>query len=109
MAVQGFFDLHCHPGLKTFFTDKEETKRDTCWAHYNIKGLLGLVDRLLLGNMFDSGCSLTQLIRGNVSIAVVGLYAFERAMIEGEIFKVCKKSFNILKLTRKFKRNKRIS
>jgi len=109
MAALGFFDLHCHPGLKTFFTDKEETKRDTCWTYYNIKGFLGLVDRLCLGNMFDSGSSLTQLIRGNVSIAVVGLYAFERAMIEGEMFRVCKKSYNILTLSGKLKRNKRIS
>ena len=85
MANHVFFDLHCHPGLKTFLTGNDESSRLSCWETFDLRGLLGFADKHCLGDMLDSNSSLTQLRNGHVRIAVVGLYAYERSMITAKI------------------------
>jgi hypothetical protein len=82
MGKPVFIDLHCHPGLKSYLTASREKDRTSCWKYIDVRGPLGLADKVFLGNMFDSNSSLSQLDKGNVSIAVVGLYAYERAMVK---------------------------
>jgi microsomal dipeptidase-like Zn-dependent dipeptidase len=87
MSNPVFFDLHCHPGLKSYLTASREKDRISCWQLIDVRGPFGFVDRFFKGNMLDSSSSLSQLKKGNVSIAVVGLYAYERTMIKSILTK----------------------
>ncbi|MBK8881392.1 MAG: membrane dipeptidase [Bacteroidales bacterium] len=100
MNDPSFIDLHCHPGLKSFLTANTESERENCWKYLNAKWLFGLVDRFLLDHMLDSASSLSQLVRGNVSVAVVGLYSYEKAMIKGRLAKIFGFVLNLLNLSR---------
>ena len=99
MSDKPFIDLHCHPGLKSFLTANTEPERENCWKNLDARRLFGFVDRFLLGHMLDSASSLSQLVKGKVSVAVVGLYAYERAMIKGRIWKISGFVLNLLSLS----------
>jgi microsomal dipeptidase-like Zn-dependent dipeptidase len=100
MASPSYIDFHCHPGLKTFLSGADEGSRSNCWETPDLVGFLGEVAKIALGNMFNSNSSLTQLKAGNVSIAVVGLYAYERPMITGTLEMRSDTGFNLLKATK---------
>lgn len=97
MANPVFFDLHCHPGLKSFLTASKENDRVSCWNYINVKGLFGVIDRAT-GHMLDSNSSLSQLDKGSVSIAVVGLYAYERTMVKGILNKLESKILSLFRI-----------
>jgi len=82
-----YIDFHCHPGLKTYLSAFNESNRESCWKNINLRGPLELLDKLTK-DILDSQSSLNQIKKGNVKIAIVGLYSIERAIITGEIKKV---------------------
>ena len=69
-----YFDLHLHPAFKTFLSSAREAGRPSCWTPIKIDILLDE----LLGDIFDSQSSLSQLDKGQASIVVGALYAMER-------------------------------
>ena len=82
-----FVDIHCHPELKTFLSANIEQNRTDCWQKINIGRLLELIDRVLLGNILGSQSSLSQLSNASGTIALSGMYAIEKAMANGVLFK----------------------
>lgn len=93
-----YIDFHCHPEIKTFLSADKENERADCWFNVDLTGALDVADTFL-GNILDSQCSLNQLKKGKISIAIAGLYALEKPMIKGKIFKLFKKVINLLKLS----------
>ena len=79
-----YFDLHCHPSLKTFLGAVEEKDRENCWEEVDVKGIWEIVDKLT-GDILDSQSSLSQLKSGNFGLVVDALYSLEHPMIVGMI------------------------
>ncbi|OAV44462.1 membrane dipeptidase [Lewinella sp. 4G2] len=71
-----FFDLHCHPALKSFLTDEKPEKRDDCWTTYR-----NCID-FTVGSIIDSQASYRQIERGRTNVAVAALYSFENGLDE---------------------------
>lgn len=69
-----YFDLHLHPAFKTFLSSSREAGRPSCWTSIKVDILLDE----LLGDIFDSQSSLSQLHQGQASVVVGALYAMER-------------------------------
>ena len=100
MAARNLYiDFHCHPELKTFLSSNLEKNRKDCWEDVDVTGLTEIAD-MLIGNPLDSQSSLSQIKDGHISIALAGLYAFEKPMITGEIFELFKNKINLLKISR---------
>ena len=64
-----YFDLHCHPALKTFLGSTEEIKRKNAWQKIGIKGILKLIDGAL-GQILNSQASLSQITKGNFIVNI---------------------------------------
>jgi len=96
MSNPTFTDIHCHPDLKTFLSANDEINRINCWQNLNLPIILKIIDRILLGNILESQSSLTQLNSSCGTIRLVGLYAFEKSMIKGDLFKILGIHVNLL-------------
>jgi hypothetical protein len=70
MANPAFTNIHCHPELKTFLSADVEAQRKDCWQDLNLPVLLKIIDRILLGNIMEPQCSLSQsnTVNGNDQI-----------------------------------------
>jgi microsomal dipeptidase-like Zn-dependent dipeptidase len=86
MTPPHFVDIHVHPDLKSFLSSNDEIDRNDCWQDLNLPLIGQIIDRLFLGNILESQSSLNQLNSLQGAIAMTGLYAFERAMIKGDLF-----------------------
>ncbi len=85
MDNNNYIDFHCHPGLKTFLTADTQAERTPCTERLPLGISSRLMDQFFLSSMLWSNSSLKQLVIGGVKGAVVGLYAYEEAMIRGRI------------------------
>ncbi|MCK4661843.1 MAG: membrane dipeptidase [Bacteroidales bacterium] len=81
-----YIDFHSHPSFKTYLSADNEQNRENCWEDVDVTGIFELIDKLV-GDILDSQCSLSQMDKGKVQIAVVGLYALEKAMAKGSFLK----------------------
>lgn len=86
MATPTFVDIHVHPDLKSFLSSNDEIDRKDCWQNLRLPPLGQAIDDLILGNILEPQSSLQQLNHSNGTIAMAGLYAFERAMVKGDLF-----------------------
>lgn len=86
MGNPPFIDIHTHPDFKTFLSANREAKRTNCWRKFNIPLLLKIIDRIRLGSILESQSTLRQLNRHRGSVALVGLLAFEKAIITADIY-----------------------
>lgn len=66
-----YFDLHFHPSLKSFLSDEDPARRDSCWTTYR-----NFID-FAFGNIIDSQASLTQIDRSHTRLGVAAIYAME--------------------------------
>jgi len=90
-----FTDIHCHPELKTFLSANDEQNRLDCWHNISLSHLLEIIDRILLGDILGSQSSLSQLNNVSGTIALPGLYALEKAMINGDFINILGFSANL--------------
>jgi len=75
-----FFDLHCHPGLKTLFKP-QDGGQFTAWHDLN--------PARLFGDILSSQCSLEQVSRnGNIPLVCITLHAPEAGMIDQLIIRL---------------------
>ena len=101
-----YTDIHCHPELKTFLSANVESERFDCWHNISLSNpnpstnlnLLALIDRLLLGNILESQSSLRQLNTTSGTIAISGLYALEKAMVNGDLINLLGGHVNLVKV-----------
>lgn len=94
MAIPPFTDIHCHPELKSFLTG------NNCWHNLNLWKYLKIIDSFLLGGILESQSTLTQLDNSGGNIALIGLYAPEKAMIKGSLFNLLGFHINIIRAAR---------
>ncbi len=97
MANPPFRDIHCHPGLKTFLSADDEADRLDCWQILILPVLLKIIDKVLLGNILESQCSLSQLNTVSGTIAQAGLYSLEKAMVNGDLIDLLGTHVNLVK------------
>jgi hypothetical protein len=74
-----YIDIHCHPQFKTFIGSEHEVERKDCWTKLNFD-----IDF----NILDSQSSLSQLVSGQVKLAVVPLYALENAFAKANLIQL---------------------
>jgi len=76
-----FFDLHCHPGLKTLFLEQDE-QRISAWA--NLTPNDGL-----FGNILESQSSFKMLTeKGNINLVCLTLHPPEMGMLDQILLKI---------------------
>ncbi len=85
MRKPRFIDFHTHPGLKTFFSANLEVERNSCWENVKLPFLLKLFDLAVLHGGLEAQASLKKLNRRRGTIALVGLHAYEKAMLTSTI------------------------
>ncbi len=74
-----YFDLHCHPVLKTLF--KEQGNRVSPWKNIRLKDVA-------FGNALDSQSSLRMIVEcGNMNLVCMPMYAPEMAMMNQALLK----------------------
>ena len=74
-----YVDIHCHPHFKTFLGSELEHERKNCWTNLDFDIGLGIL---------DSQSSLSQLVKGQVKLAVVPLYALENAFAKANLIQL---------------------
>ncbi|MBX2899814.1 MAG: membrane dipeptidase [Cyclobacteriaceae bacterium] len=74
-----YVDIHCHPQFKTFIGSEHEAERKNCWTNLNFDVGLGIL---------DSQSSLSQLVSGQVKLAVVPLYALENVFAKAKLIQL---------------------
>ena len=79
MISFSFADLHCHPNLKTFghSFDKSRSNNTDVW-HSKPSGLTGKILNRITGITRFSQADFTSMVKGNVKLAFVSLYPFEK-------------------------------
>lgn len=82
-----YIDFHCHPALKTFLGANKEEDRESCWENVSVRGHVELVDKFIK-SILNSQSSLSQISKGDIHLAVVGLYPLERPVITGMIKRI---------------------
>jgi microsomal dipeptidase-like Zn-dependent dipeptidase len=97
MANPAFTNIHCHPELKTFLSADVEAQRKDCWQDLNLPVLLKIIDRILLGNIMEPQCSLSQSNTVNGIIIQAGLYSIEKAMVNGDLIDFLGTNVNLVK------------
>lgn len=103
MPIPSFIDIHCHPELKTFLSANTEQNRKDCWQKINLGQLLELIDKVLLGNILESQSSLSQLNTVRGTIALAGIYATEKAMVNGDLIRLLGFNSNLRDAVKKLK------
>lgn len=98
-----FTDIHCHPEIKTFLSADIEQNRTDCWQQIHLTQLLELIDRVLLGNILGSQSSLSQVNNVRGTIALAGMYAMEKAMVNGDLFNLLGFKVNLREVARRLK------
>lgn len=98
MANPAITNIHCHPELKTFLSADDEAHRLDCWQILNLPALLEIIDRIMLGNILESQCSLSQLNTVRGTIAQAGLYSLEKAMVNGDLIDILGTHVNLVKV-----------
>jgi len=78
-----YTDLHVHVSLKTMLC-KDSNSRPSCWTNVNVSEAIDFVSR----NTFDSQSSLSQMAKGNCSIAVVALYPLETKLADVDLLQI---------------------
>lgn len=74
-----YVDIHCHPQFKTFIGSEHQAERKNCWTNLNFDVGLGIL---------DSQSSLSQLVDGQVKLAVVPLYALENVFAKAKLIQL---------------------
>ncbi|NJM25976.1 MAG: hypothetical protein HC859_11315 [Bacteroidia bacterium] len=74
-----YADIHCHPHFKTFLGSEKEEERKNAWTNLNFDIDFGIL---------DSQSSLSQLVKGQVKLAVVPLYALENAFARADLIQL---------------------
>ncbi len=72
------FDLHAHPPLKPFLSRLNPDKKFSCWKQIEV--CLIIDEGYINGDRLDSQSCLSQMLSGEVSLAVVSLHALEREL-----------------------------
>ncbi len=103
MPIPPFIDFHCHPELKTFLSADIEQNRIDCWQKINLGQFLELIDRVFLENILGSQSSLSQLNYSSGTIALAGIYATEKAMVNGDLIRLLGFNRNLKEVVRKLK------
>jgi microsomal dipeptidase-like Zn-dependent dipeptidase len=85
MKQPEFIDFHTHPDIKSYLSANTESARKDCWREMQLSDLLEKVDHLILKGSLGSQSCLDQLNNSDGTIALVGLYAFEKAMLTGNL------------------------
>lgn len=76
-----FFDLHCHPGLKTLFLP-QDGRQFSVWSNLNPKDHL-------IGDILESQCSLKMLMQeGDINLICLTLHPPEIGMIDQFLLKI---------------------
>lgn len=76
-----FFDLHCHPGLKTLFLP-QDGRQFSAWSNLNPKDHL-------IGDILESQCSLKMLMQqGDINLICLTLHPPEIGMIDQFLLKI---------------------
>ncbi|MFH1120976.1 MAG: membrane dipeptidase [Bacteroidota bacterium] len=78
-----YTDLHVHVSLKTML-GKGSDSGYSCWKEVNVSGAIDFISR----NTFDSQSSLSQMARGNCSIAVAALYPLETKLADVDLLQI---------------------
>ncbi|MGC1390922.1 MAG: membrane dipeptidase [Bacteroidales bacterium] len=100
MRNHPFIDIHVHSDLKTFLSANEERCRLDCWQKEPLTPLIRLIDKILLGSILESQSSLSQLNHSAGTIAIVGRYAFEKAMLKGNLVRILGIRINLLRIAK---------
>ncbi len=74
-----YVDIHCHPQFKTFIGSEHQVERKNCWTNLNYD---------LDFKILDSQSSLSQLVNGQVKLAVVPLYALENVFAKAKLIQL---------------------
>jgi microsomal dipeptidase-like Zn-dependent dipeptidase len=74
-----YVDIHCHPQFKTFIGSEHQAERKNCWTNLNYD---------LDFKILDSQSSLSQLVNGQVKLAVVPLYALENVFAKAKLIQL---------------------
>jgi microsomal dipeptidase-like Zn-dependent dipeptidase len=93
-----FVDIHVHPDLKSFLSSNDEISRNDCWKDIDLPPA-GWIINYLLDNILESQSSLSQLDSNKGMIAMLGLYAFEKAMVKGDLELLRPLHINLLKIS----------
>lgn len=93
-----FVDIHVHPDLKSFLSSNDEINRNDCWKDLNLPRIGRRIDNAL-NNILESQSSLDQLDCKKGTIAMPGLYAFEKAMVRGTIEKLLPLHVNLIRIS----------
>ncbi len=78
-----YTDLHVHVSLKTMLC-KDSSARPSCWTNINVSETIDFISK----NTFDSQSSLSQLAKGNCSLAVVALYPLETKLADVDLLQI---------------------
>jgi len=81
MEFPSVVDIHTHPDFKTYWSADLEIERLNCWKKFRMPFLLRIIDKILLGDVLASQCTLRQLNRNRGMIALAGLISAEKAEI----------------------------
>ena len=74
-----YVDIHCHPQFKTFIGSEHQAEHKNCWTNLNYD---------LDFKILDSQSSLSQLVNGQVKLAVVPLYALENVFAKAKLIQL---------------------